>query len=133
MRDGEVMTSKKRKPTVAELRILRVLWERGSCTVREVHEAIGAPKGTSYTTSLKLMQIMDEKGLVKRDKSRRPHIYEAAYNEDQTQRTLVDDLVDRAFGGSASKLVMQALSGHPASKKELEEIRAVLNELESKK
>jgi predicted transcriptional regulator len=126
------MTIKKRKPTVAELKILRVLWEKGSCTVRDVHETIGVPKGTSYTTTLKLMQIMDEKGLVKRDKSRRPHIYETVHNEDQTQRTLVSDLVERAFGGSASKLVMQALSTSRASKKELDAIRKVLNELEKK-
>jgi len=108
-----------------------VLWEKGPCTVRDVHEQIGRPKGTSYTTTLKLMQIMNEKGLLKRDTSKRPHIYKAVYSEDQTQDSLVTDLVERAFGGSTSKLVMQALSAREASREELEEIRRLLNELES--
>ena len=122
---------KKSQPTVAELAILMVLWEIGPCTVRDVHESIGKPKGTSYTTTLKLMQIMDEKGLLKRDKSKRPHIYKAVHSADHTQTTLMSDLVERAFGGSTSKLVLHALSSKNASKEELEEIRKLLNELES--
>src|SRR5688572_15715837 len=95
-----------RKPTDAELGILRVLWERGPSTVRQVAEALG--RETGYTTVLKLLQIMTEKGHVTRDEAARTHVYAAAYSEDQTQRQLVSDLLERAFGGSAAKLVLQA-------------------------
>lgn len=115
----------RRKPTDAELAILRILWSRGPSTVRQVAELLG--KDTGYTTALKLMQIMAEKGLVVRDESARTHVYEAAYTEDQTQRQLVTDLLDRAFGGSAAKLVMQALSTKKASPEELAEIRRLLD------
>ena len=119
------MTSLRRKPTDAELAILRVLWSRGPSTVREVAEVLGREAG--YTTVLKLLQIMTEKKLVVRDESARTHIYQAAYSEDQTQRHLVSDLISRAFDGSAAKLVMQALSSGKASPAELEEIRKLLD------
>ena len=118
------------RPTEAELAILRVLWERGPSTVREVQESLHEERGTGYTTALKLLQIMTEKGLVHRDESQRTHVYEAAVSEDHTQRQLVRDLLDRAFGGSAQKMVMQALSGRRASPAELAQIRKLLDELE---
>jgi predicted transcriptional regulator len=119
------MKTLRRKPTDAELAILRVLWTRGPSTVRQVAEVLG--KDTGYTTALKLLQIMAEKGLVIRDESERTHVYQAASTEDQTQRQLVTDLLDRAFGGSAAKLVMQALSTKKASPEELAEIRRLLD------
>src|SRR5690348_14024784 len=115
----------RRKPTDAELAILRVLRARGPSTVRQVAAELG--KDTGYTTALKLLQIMAEKGLVLRDESARTHVYRAASTEDQTQRQLVTDLLDRAFGGSAAKLVMQALSTSKASPEELAEIRRLLD------
>lgn len=120
------------KPTEAELAILRVLWERGPSTVREVTEHLQDERGTGYTTALKLMQIMTEKGLVARDESSRTHIYEAVATAETTQRQLVSDLLERAFGGSAQQLVMQALSSKRASKAELAEIRSLLDELDKK-
>jgi len=115
----------KRKPTDAELSILRVLWSRGPSTVRQVAEALG--HDTGYTTSLKLLQIMTEKKLVQRDESARTHVYRAAIGEEQTQRQLVSDLLDRAFGGSAAKLVLQALASRTSSAEELEEIKRLLD------
>jgi predicted transcriptional regulator len=115
------------RPTDAELAILRVLWERGPSTVRQVHEVLSRERPTAYTTALKLLQIMTEKGLVRRDESERTHIYHARLSEEQTQRQLVRDLLDRAFGGSASKLVMQALSARRATPEELGEIRRLLD------
>ena len=115
------------RPTDAELAILRVLWERGPSTVRQVHEVLARERPSAYTTALKLMQIMTEKGLVRRDETERTHIYHARLTEDQTQRQLVRDLLERAFGGSASKLVMQALSAKRASAEELGEIRKLLD------
>jgi BlaI family transcriptional regulator, penicillinase repressor len=116
------------RPTDAELAILRVLWERGTSTVRQVHEALSSARETGYTTTLKLMQIMADKGLVTRDASARTHIYAARLTRDETQRQLVSDLMDRAFGGSAAALVMQALSAHPATADELAEIRRLIEE-----
>jgi predicted transcriptional regulator len=116
--------SRPRKPTDAELAILRVLWAQGPCTVRQVAEALGREAG--YTTILKLLQIMAEKDLVRRDETARTHVYDAAYSEDQTQRQLVTDLLNRAFGGSAAKLVMQALATSKTTPKELAEIRKLL-------
>ncbi len=116
------------RPTDAELAILRVLWRRGACTVRQVHEELQPARPTAYTTALKLLQIMTEKGLVRRDESDRTHVYHARYSEDHTQRQLVRDLLDRAFGGSASKLVMQALHGRRASSEELSEIRKLIDD-----
>lgn len=117
------------RPTDGELAILRVLWERGSSTVREVNEALNQDQTTGYTTTLKLMQIMTEKGLVVRDESERRHIYTANVAEEQTQRQLVGDLMDRAFGGSARKLVMQALAAKKVSGRELGKIKKILDEL----
>ena len=115
------------RPTDAELAILRILWERGPSTVRHVHEQLARDRQAAYTTALKLLQIMTEKGLVERDERERTHVYKAKLSEDQTQRQLVRDLLDRAFGGSASKLVMQALATRRASADELREIRKVID------
>ena len=114
------------RPTDAELAILRVLWERGASTVRQVHEVLLRERPTAYTTALKLLQIMTEKGLVRRDETDRTHVYHARLSQEQTQRQLVRDLVDRAFGGSASKLVMQALAAKRTSTEELTEIRKLI-------
>ena len=121
------------RPTDAELAILRVLWSRGPSTVRQVHEAISRDRETGYTTVLKLMQIMTEKGLVERDESERTHVYQARFTQEATQQRLVSDLLDKAFGGSASQLVMQALAAKPASADELAQIRRLLDELEGGK
>src|SRR5438309_10620397 len=118
------------RPTDAELAILAVLWERGPSTVRDVHDELNLHTATGYTTVLKLLQIMTEKGLVVRDESQRAHIYESRYSEQKTQRQLLTDLMERAFGGSPAKLVMQALSSKTANAEELEEIREMLAKLE---
>ncbi|AEI63471.1 BlaI/MecI/CopY family transcriptional regulator [Corallococcus macrosporus] len=120
------------RPTDGELAILRVLWARGDSTVREVHAALtrDEPEGTGYTTVLKLMQIMTEKGLVERDESQRAHVYRARATEQRTQRQLVTDLVDRAFGGSPARLAMQALSSKKTRPEELAELRRLLDTLE---
>lgn len=122
--------SGKIRPTEAELTILRVLWRRGASTVREVHEDLGGSEETGYTTVLKLLQIMWEKGLVTRDETERAHRYEASVSEEQTQRTLLGDLVDRVFEGSAQQLILRALSERRASPEELAEIRRLLDDLE---
>jgi predicted transcriptional regulator len=118
-------------PTDAELEILKVLWDRGPSTVREVQEALAGVTG--YTTVLKLMQIMARKGLVERDEDQRAHVYRAAEGRDLTQRRLVNDLVDRAFDGSAAGLVLQALGSKRASAADLAEIRKLLDAYEEKK
>jgi predicted transcriptional regulator len=115
------------RPTDAELSILRVLWQRGPSTVRQVHEVLSRERPTAYTTALKLMQIMTEKGLVRRDERDRTHVYYSRLTEQQTQQQLIRDLLDRAFGGSSSKLVMQALATERASADELREIRKLLD------
>ena len=115
------------KPTDAELAILRVLWSRGPSTVRQVHEVLSRERPTAYTTALKLLQIMTEKGLVARDERDRTHVYHPRLSEEQTQRQLIGDLLDRAFGGSASKLVMQALAARKATPEELGQIRRLLD------
>lgn len=120
------------KPTDAELAILRVLWERGPSTVRQVYDEIGRERPLAYTTALKLLQIMTEKGLVERDERDRTHVYRSRMSEEQTQRQLVRDLLDRAFGGSASKLVMQALATRRASADELREIRRAIEKAKGK-
>jgi predicted transcriptional regulator len=120
------------RPTNAELEILTVLWIRGPSTVREVHEAIAARKPTQYTTVLKLMQIMAEKGLLRRDERQRAHIYETARPQEQTQRQLAGDLLQRAFNGSAKGLMMGALSSRKASREELSELRKLLDEYEKR-
>ena len=117
------------RPTEAELEILQVLWRRGPSTVRAVHAALGARTG--YTTVLKLMQIMIDKGLLLRDVRERTHVYRPAHAEAQTQRRLVGELMSRAFGGSARKLVAAALASRQASPQELDEIRKLLDDLSS--
>jgi BlaI family penicillinase repressor len=119
------------KPTEAELELLRVLWESGPRTVSQIHEAQGN-KQTGYTTTLKVLQRMTEKGLVQRDESQRSHIYRAAVAAEKTQRQLVRDLLQRAFGGSPGQLVVQALSEKSASPEELATIRKLLDEMENK-
>jgi predicted transcriptional regulator len=118
------MKGLRRKPTDAELAILTVLWSRGPSTVRQIAEDMGREAG--YTTILKLLQIMTEKGLVVRDEAARTHIYQAAYTQDQTQRQLVTDLLERAFDGSAAKLVLQALAASRTSPEDLAEIKKLL-------
>jgi predicted transcriptional regulator len=119
-------TSKPPRPTDAELAILRILWDRGASTVRQVHEALSRERPSAYTTALKMLQIMTEKGLVRRDDRDRTHIFQPRLTEEQTQRQLVRDLVDRAFGGSASKLVLQALASKRATPDEIVEIRRLI-------
>ncbi len=118
------------RPTDAELEILTVLWSRGPSTVRGIHEAIAARRPAQYTTVLKLMQIMAGKGLVRRDESRRAHIYTASRPREWTQRQLAGDLLQRAFGGSARGLLMGALAARKASRQEIEEMRRLLDEHE---
>src|SRR5260221_13319399 len=118
------------RPTDAELSILSVLWRRGPSTVRDVHEELVRENATGYTTILKLLQIMTEKGLVVRDESERAHVYEAAYSEQRTQRQLLTDLVDRAFDGSEAKLVVQALSSPKANAAGLDNMLRLLDQME---
>jgi BlaI family transcriptional regulator, penicillinase repressor len=118
------------KPTEAELEILTVLWSRGAATVREVHDVIAARKPTQYTTVLKLLQIMAEKGLVLRNEKQRAHVYEPAKPREWTQQQLAGDLLQRGFDGSARTLMMGALSARKASKEELAELRKLLEEYE---
>jgi BlaI family transcriptional regulator, penicillinase repressor len=122
--------SKPPKPTEAELAILRVLWERGPSTVRQVWERLSPRQRTGYTTALKIMQIMYEKGLLARDESDRSHVYRAARSQEQTQRQVIGHLLDRLFAGSAPKLVMQALAAKKATPAELAEIRKLLDQME---
>ena len=115
------------KPTDSELAILQVLWRSGPSTVKEVQEALGGETG--YTTALKFLQIMTEKGLVRRDETQRAHVYEASASEEETQRQLVSGLLAKAFGGSSTKLVMQALASKRATPAELEEIKRLVQQL----
>jgi len=119
---------KNSRPTDRELTILRILWDNGPSTVRQVNEAMSQDEDTGYTTTLKLMQIMTEKGLLLRDDSQFKHVYRPALTEEKAQKQLVGDLLDRAFSGSAEKLVMRALSAKKVSAKELASIRKMLNE-----
>jgi predicted transcriptional regulator len=122
-----------RIPSDNELEILQVLWSSGPCSVQQVHDSVAAGRAIGYTTVLKTMQIMLEKGLLQRDDSRRQHVYSAAVAEQPTKRHIVHKLVDRVFSGSASHLMMHALSGKKASARELREIRKMLDELEGGK
>ncbi|MFT3705008.1 MAG: BlaI/MecI/CopY family transcriptional regulator [Agriterribacter sp.] len=117
------------KPTESELEILRVLWEKENATVREVHDELSTSKDVGYTTTLKLMQIMHEKGLVSRDDSSKTHVYQAIVSKEKTQKHLVGKMIDNLFAGSSAQLVMQALGNHKTSKDELEEIQQLLNSL----
>lgn len=120
------------KPTESELEILGILWERGASTVREVHEILEQSKEAGYTTTLKLMQIMHEKGILSRDASAKTHIYEASISRESTQQQLLNKMIDTVYNGSATKLVMQALGHHRSSQEELDQIRQYLNEMEKK-
>ena len=118
------------KPTASELEILRVLWTRGPSTVREVHEALRAQKSTGYTSVLKLLQIMTEKGTVRRNENQRAHVYEACEPAEKTKRVLAGDVLQRVFEGSASQLMLHALAGRPTSREEIKELRRMLDEHE---
>ena len=124
------MSKQKTKPTEAELNILVILWDQGPCSVRYVNDKLNMTRRVGYTTTLKQLQIMFEKGLVSRNSDGRTHIYTAEKGQKETQKQLLDRLLDSAFGGSASKLVMQVLGNHKSSPKELEEIKALINKLE---
>ncbi|MBD0295778.1 MAG: BlaI/MecI/CopY family transcriptional regulator [Flavisolibacter sp.] len=119
------------KPTESELEILQILWEKGLATVREVHEQLAKTKDAGYTTTLKLMQIMHDKGLVKRDESMRTHVYQAAVNKEKTQKHLLNKMIDSLFGGSSTQLVLQALGNRDqnVSEEELEQIQTLINNL----
>jgi predicted transcriptional regulator len=116
------------KPTEGEMEILQVLWHKGNATVREVHEALNK-KDSGYTTTLKLMQIMHEKGMVERDTNQKTHIYKALASRDKTEKQLVNKMIDNVFNGSAARLVMQALGNHSASADEIDEIKKYLESL----
>ena len=120
------------RPTQAELEILCVLWQRGPSSVREVQETMSETRTIGYTTALKLLQIMAHKGLVARDERERTHVYRAALAQEQTQRQLLTDLLERAFDGSASQLILQALAARPASRDEMDEIRRVLDKAQGR-
>jgi predicted transcriptional regulator len=119
------------KPTESELEILQVLWGKGTATVRDVHEELAKTKDVGYTTTLKLMQIMHEKGIVKRDDSMRTHIYQASVNKEKTQKQLLSKIIENLFGGSSTQLVIQALgdSTHKTSREELDKIQDLLDSL----
>ena len=125
------MAAKYVKPTESELEILNIIWEKNAATVRDVHEELAKTKDVGYTTTLKLMQIMHEKGLVKRDESMRTHVYQAAVNKEKTQKHLLDKMIDSLFGGSSTQLVLQALGSgeQKLSDEELEKIQSLLNDL----
>ncbi len=127
------MTKDPPRPTPSELEILGVLWETGSSTVREVRQALDARRPTGYTTVLKLLQIMTEKGLVRRDERERAHRYTPRLPRERTEQQIVGDLLDRAFGGSSSRLVLRALSSRKATPEELDRIRELLDEIEGEK
>ncbi|WP_316848310.1 BlaI/MecI/CopY family transcriptional regulator [Pedobacter psychrodurus] len=116
------------KPTEGEMEILQVLWQKGNATVREVHEALNK-KDSGYTTTLKLMQILHEKGMVERDTNQKTHIYKALVSQDKTEKQLVNKMIDNVFNGSAARLVMQALGNHSASADEIDEIKRYLDSL----
>ena len=116
------------KPTEGEMEILQVLWQKGNATVREVHEALNK-KDSGYTTTLKLMQILHEKGMVERDTNQKTHIYKALVSQDKTEKQLVNKMIDNVFNGSAARLVMQALGNHSASAEEIDEIKKYLDSL----
>jgi BlaI family penicillinase repressor len=126
------MTPETQKPTVSELEILRILWARGPSTVREVHEALSKKKRMGYTSVLKLMQIMFDKGSVRRNEDQRAHVYQANHAAEKTKRQLAGDVLQRVFDGSASQLMMHALAGRKGSREEADELRRLLEEYERK-
>jgi len=121
------------KPTESELEILQILWQKGDCTVRDVHDELTLNKEAGYTTTLKLMQIMAEKGLVERDTTNRTHIYKAAVSQGEAQKHYLDKMITSVFNGSAANLVMQALGNHKSSKSEIEAIKQYLDQLNNPK
>jgi BlaI family transcriptional regulator, penicillinase repressor len=123
------MNSKQIKPTESELEILRVLWEHGEATVRVVHEELSKTKNAGYTTTLKLMQIMHEKGMVKRDETNKTHKYTPLISREKTQKQFMGKMIDTLFQGSSTQLVMQALGNHKTSKEELDEIQKLIDNL----
>ena len=127
------MAPKYVKPTESELEILQILWQNSTATVRDVHEELAKTKDVGYTTTLKLMQIMHEKGLVKRDESMRTHVYQPAVNKERTQKHLLDKMIESLFGGSSTQLVLQALGSgeQKVSAEELEQIQTLLNNLKN--
>src|SRR6478736_10265657 len=125
------MAAKYVKPTESELEILNILWAKNLATVRDVHEELAKSKDVGYTTTLKLMQIMHEKGLVKRDESMRTHVYQAAVNREKTQKHLLDKMIDSLFGGSSTQLVIQALGESKATPEDLEKIQELIDNLKS--
>jgi BlaI family transcriptional regulator, penicillinase repressor len=132
--NNRIMTAEKHlKPTESELEILQVLWNEKNATVRQVHEELSKTKDSGYTTTLKLMQIMHEKGLVTRNDSSKTHIYQPAVTRENTQKQFLNKMIDTLFAGSSANLVMQALGGHDASNEELERIQSLLNELKKEK
>jgi len=118
------------KPTESELEILQIIWEKGQCTVRDVHEVLEKTKDAGYTTTLKLMQIMHDKGLVERDTTAKTHLYKALITREQAQNTAVDKIISTVFKGSSSQLIMQVLSSKKSSKEEIDMIKDYLNNLE---
>lgn len=124
---------KNTKPTESELEILQVLWNKEAATVRTVHEELSKTKDSGYTTTLKLMQIMFEKGLVTRDDSNKTHIYQPAISREKTQKQLVNKMIDSLFAGNSATLVMQALGGHNASDAELDKIQELIDQMKNKK
>lgn len=118
------------QPTEVELQILRVLWERGPSTVRQIHAALASTRGTNYSTTVKMLSVMLEKDLLKRDETARPHVYRPTKTQQATQRHMLRDLIQKAYDGSAGSLVLQALSSRKATPEELAQIRTLLDELE---
>lgn len=132
MANGFTPKTPTHRPTAAELEILRVLWSRGPSTVREVHEALSDTKPVGYTSVLKFLQIMTEKGLVRRNEDQRAHVYEACEPAEKTKRQIAGDVLQRVFEGSARELMVHALAGRRTSKEEFEELRQLLDEYERK-
>ena len=120
------------KPTESELEILQVIWKKGQCTVRDVHEELAKNKDAGYTTTLKLMQIMHDKGLVERDTTAKTHLYKAVITREQAQQTALDKIISTVFKGSTSDLVIQALGHHRASKDEIDAIKDYLKQFENR-
>jgi predicted transcriptional regulator len=120
------------QPTAVEMQILRILWELGSSPVREIHKRLEAAKGTNYSTTVKMLSVMLQKGLVKRDEQAQPHVYRPALTRAKTGKQLLDDLIEKVYDGSTMALVLQALSSSNASKEELDEIRRILDQMEDK-
>ncbi|TAE06116.1 MAG: BlaI/MecI/CopY family transcriptional regulator [Bacteroidetes bacterium] len=121
------------KPTESELEILQILWEHGACTVRLVNDKLNEKREVGYTTTLKMMQLMFDKGLLKRDDSERSHVYTACYSQETAQKTLLELLTETVFGGSAMRLVMQALGNNKTSSSELQEIKKLIEKIEKEK